>query len=484
MGKSKEKIRVSFPSASAEKVAGSQVLIQFGKGEERQQILVECGLIQGESTVLKEYQANSRRFAFKPKDLTAVFVCHAHSDHGSLCARLYKEGCTAPLIVPTHSKAILKEMWLDTAKIFLKDAEYLTRYFKKDYQPIYTEADVFQTLNYVQEYERKQKIKLNDQVEFEFIPSGHIISACQLILWIKNNGSIKKIVITSDLGNKSVKQYYIDDFEPIENANLLIGETTYCNKKRSSTPRDRIKDLEKMEAAINTVCKDQMGSILIPAFSLQRFQVLLTHLYDVFHKYDGDKEKECPEIIAASPLACRLSDLFDTEISKEEDREKWEAVKNWSKIVFVRDFETLDTLLKQMKPRVYVASGGMIQAGPSTAIAKFLLPKSNNMILFCGFMAENTLGCKIKEKKTKTVTIDGCQIKARCNVMSLNSFSSHITHDDMLWYYSSFCFDKICLVHGDMDDKILFARELQDEISKKNKSGKVVCVNKSTEICL
>ena len=106
------------------------------------------------------------------------------------------------------------------------------------------------------------------------------------------------------------------------------------------------------------------------------------------------------------------------------------------------------------------------------------------MILFCGYMAENSLGAKIKSKKTKTVTIDGDSIHARCNVMSLNSFSSHMMHDDLLWYYSSFNFDKIALVHGNFDDKVKFAHELQEEISKKDKSGKVICVNKSTEICL
>ena len=137
MGKNRDKIRVSFPSASAESVAGSQVLIQFGKDKDKQTILVECGLIQGETTVLKEYQANTKKFAFKPKDLTAVFVCHLHADHGSLCGRLYKEGCDAPLIMPTGSKNIYKEMLLDSVKIFQKDSEYLTKKFNKNYPVIY-----------------------------------------------------------------------------------------------------------------------------------------------------------------------------------------------------------------------------------------------------------------------------------------------------------------------------------------------------------
>lgn len=479
MSKSKDKIRISFPSASAEKVAGSQVLIQFGKEKERQQILVECGLVQGESTVLKEYQANTKRFAFKPRELIAVFVCHCHSDHLSLTPRLYKEGCNAPLIMPSHSKVIAKEMLLDTAKIFQKDSEYLTRYLKKNYPPIYTNEDVYKTLDYIQEYERNEKYKLNEQVEFQFVNSGHIINSCQLILWIKNQGSIKKIVITSDLGNRSIEQYYIESFEPVQSANLIIGESTYCNAKRSVKTKDREKDLEKMKAAVYTTCIDMKGSLLIPAFSLQRFQVLLTHLYDIFK--DDDK---CPKIYAASPLACKISKLFETELLHEEQINKWKEVENWDKIEFIKDFDVLDSKLREDKPCIYIASAGMLNAGYAVYIAQKLLPRSKNMILFCGYMAENSLGAKIKSKKTKTVTIEGDSIHARCNVMSLNSFSSHMMHDDLLWYYSSFNFDKIALVHGNFDDKIKFSHELQEEISKKNKSGKVVCVNKSTEICL
>ncbi len=479
MGKSKDKIRVSFPSASAEKVAGSQVLIQFGKEKEKQQILIECGLIQGESTVLKEYQANMKKFAFKPKELTAVFVCHCHSDHLALTPRLYKEGCKAPLIMPTHNKEIAKAMLLDTAKIFLKDSEYLSRYFKKQYPPIYEEHDVYDTLDHVVEYERGVKHKLNDYIEFQFYNSGHIINSCQLVLWIKYNGSIKKVAITSDLGNTSVPQYYVEDFEPIKSANLIIGEATYCNENRSVTQKIRDKDLEKMKAAIETTCLDQKGSVLIPAFSLQRFQVLLTHLYDIFKD-----NPDCPKIYACSPLACKISKIFESELLNEEQRNKWKEVESWNKIEFIKDFEVLQGKVLEDKPVVFVASAGMLNAGNSIFIASKLLPRSKNMILFCGYMAQNSIGAKIKSKKTKTIAIDGANIHARCNVMSLNSFSSHMQHNALLDYYSNFCFDKIAIVHAEFQDKVNFCHELQEEISRKNKCGKVICVNKSTEICL
>ena len=53
LSKNKDKIRVSFTGGSAEDVTGSQVLIDCPK--ENKKILVECGLQQGNQSLLKEY---------------------------------------------------------------------------------------------------------------------------------------------------------------------------------------------------------------------------------------------------------------------------------------------------------------------------------------------------------------------------------------------------------------------------------------------
>lgn len=360
-----------------------------------------------------------------------------------------------------------------------RDSIALSKKFKKEYAPIYTEDNVYQSLEFIQEYEKYKKYEFNKEISFEFVDSGHIINSCQLILWIKNGNSVKKIAITSDLGNKSIKQYYTEKFEPITSANLIIGETTYCDKKRKIKLKDRDKDLEKIKSSILTTCNDKNGAVLIPTFSLQRFQVILTHLYDLFKD-----DKEAPNIYATSPLALKISELFVEELPNEEQKKKWEEVKNWNKIFFLKDFDTLQEKLKEDKKAVYVASAGMMNAGYSVYIASQLMPKEKNTILFCGFVSPNSLGYKIKQKKTKTVSIDGKQVPSKCNIISLNSFSSHMQYDDLKWYYSSYNFDKIALVHGDFKTKVIFAKELQEELSNKNKTGKVICVNNGTELLL
>ena len=76
-------------------------------------------------------------------------------------------------------------------------------------------------------------------------------------------------------------------------------------------------------------------------------------------------------------------------------------------------------------PKVFVAPSGMMTAGYSVYIGQELLPHSNNAIIFCGYSSEGSLARKIKDKKTKTITIDGKSIHSRCQVTVLKTFSSH-----------------------------------------------------------
>ena len=126
----------------------------------------------------------------------------------------------------------------------------------------------------------------------------------------------------------------------------------------------------------------------------------------------------------------------------------------------------------------------MLSAGRSVSWTQKLLGSAKNHFLFCGFAPEGSIADKIKNSMQKHITIDGKAIPNKAYVTNLVSFSSHIQHDDMLEYYSSINCEKIALVHGNLKDKEKFCKELQDVISKKNKTSKVVCVNSSTTINL
>ena len=125
----------------------------------------------------------------------------------------------------------------------------------------------------------------------------------------------------------------------------------------------------------------------------------------------------------------------------------------------------------------------MLVQGRSILYLKKLLPRSNCTILTCGYMAEGTIGWKIKNfPMQKTITIDKVAYPNRCDIKTLKSFSSHMQYEELMNYYVNLAnngCDTIWLVHSD-DGKIEFKKELEERIRKINKSTKVVATNFET----
>lgn len=482
MSKNKSRIRVTF-GHNAENVTGSYTLIECGQSGKK--ILVDFGLIQENLSTLKEYQVNSKRPNFKEKELTYVFATHSHIDHIGRIPLLPKHGCIAPIIVPNGSKAIFKEMCLDSANILERNAADLSKKLQKDYQPIYTKEEVYRALDYVKEYPIGEKICLDQDITFKMTYNSHIFKAVSITFWIKNGAQTRKIVVTGDIGNLAIPQKFTEEFVPFENCNLLIGECTYADNKRSATMKDREKDLEKLKATITSTCQDRNGKVLIPTFALGRSPAMLATLYDLFYEDSQNGKFDIP-IIYASPLGVKLLNIYQDGLDNEQ-KEYLKKVLEWKNIKIFNNFEQLQAEVKDGKPKIFCVPSGMMSAGYSVYVASELLPRSNNCIVFCGYSAEGTLSWKIKQKKTKTITIDGKAIHSRCQVTNLVSFSSHIQNKELLDLYSGkngAIYDKIALVHSNYKDKVTFAKNVQEESKKRGSSAKIICVNKGTEITL
>ena len=472
MGKSKDRIRIKFIGQNAEDVTGSATLIEMSGYK----ILLEFGLYQS-NNLKNDFKINNRRFDFKPSEIDYIFLEHLHIDHCGLIPRLYANGCKAKIIVPKGSKELFKVMAHDSAFIMSRDVETLQRKYKMDVSPIYTSDDADIAASYFCEYDFGEVIKLNDNISFRFVPSGHIINSAQLELWLTENNHTSKVLYTSDLGNVSIPKYYVNAFEPVDHANVAIVETTYGDNKRSANMKTREKDIEKIKSVIETTCLDNKHRVLIPIFSLDRAQNILTYLYDLFGNYTNF---DIPVLID-SPLTVKICKLYSSLLDGDE-LVKYERVMSWPNIKFISEYEDSIEWRKKKEPMVVLSAPGFLQCGRSRAWTSTLLPDAKNNIIFVGYSSEDSLAGKIKLGKHKTLTIDGRQIPNRCGIINLTSFTSHIQYEDMLKYYSDINAEKICLVHGEMKGKIEFAKKLQDEISKKNKTSRVVIINKGTEI--
>lgn len=461
----KNKLRIDFSNGeAAQHVTGSCIYLPD------LEILLECGFSQS-NNLERDFRDNGAKFNFSCKKLKYIFIGHTHLDHVGRLPLLYKRGCDALIIVSKGTLPLLKNMLEDSAKINERDADLLSKQKGRSYEPIYNIDDVNNAIAHVVEYEQNIIWELTNELSFRFTPSGHIKFGAQIELFFHVNNCKKKLVYTSDLGNYLLPKNFSDPFVPIEKCDVLIGECTYADGTRpAATKKIRKTDLEKIESLIWKYCIDNKAKILIPCFALDRTPELYMTLRSIMKKNGWDVP-----ILIDSPLSVKQFKIY-----ADEHPELWEEV-NSSRTRLCSEWNESVVYQKMEGPMIILSSSGMLTAGRVLSHLPYILPNPNNCILFCGYSTEGTLAWDIKHTKHKTLKLAGKRIANRANIVILNSFSSHMQHDQLLDYYSSIQCNKIYLVHGQQPEKIKFAEELKNEIARKNHTTQVVCVNKSTE---
>lgn len=459
---------------NADNVTGSMTVVQ----DKGLTILLEAGLYQS-NDIVGDYKVNNRNLNLNLKKIDFIILGHVHADHSMLIPRLYAEGCKARLIIPKGSTGFYKLMGIDSAYIVERDCVSLEKKYKRSFHRMYTESDVYESMKYIEEYPMGEKIELSDRLTIRFTPSGHIVNAAQIELWVSNDVKNKttKILYTSDLGNIKIPKYYSSTFKPVDKANIVIGECTYNDKKRAVKPETREKDLKKMKEII----QNSEGIVEIPIFCLDRCPNILTILYDLF----GEDENFKTDVVVDSPLAVKMLKEY-AEILDDEQAYKLQEVLSWKNVRLISEPAHSKAYMASAEKAVVLSAAGMLSKGRSRLWLKRIIEDDRNTILFVGYASENTLAAAIKNNKANKgkIKIDDREYRNRCKIIDLKSFTSHMQYSDLIDYYSSISADKICLVHSEQSGKLEFAKSLQESIEKKGSRARVVCVNRHTSINL
>ena len=480
IGKKKKEVTLEVVGGNATGVTGSCTKIEFyGRT-----ILFELGMVQDNSTILGNYKDNCAILnKIKPKKVQMVIIGHNHCDHIGLIPMLFARGNTnVKIITPKDTTCILREMWSDTAFINERDVDYLNRKGDKAYTPLYTQNEVEMALKNVIEIEIGDIVKIDDNISIRYTPSGHILRACQTELYINGGSHTRKILFTSDLGNKMIadKKVFVEQFQPISSSNIVIGEATYGLRKGSMTKKDIELDRKKMKSVIEQYCVDNKHRVLIPTFSLDRMPHILWELYQLF----GNDESFNIPILVDSPLANRLLDCYSSILTGDA-KEKFDDMMSWKNIRRVITPEDSKAFIADKGAKVICASSGMLCAGRSVRWIQSILPNENDCVLFVGFAGQDTLAGRIKNSSAqKTININGKPYKNKCNLVDLKSYSSHMQHNDLMNYYKSINCEKIFLVHGDDKARLELKEDLEKALVDCCKSTRVIIVNKGTKISL
>lgn len=427
-----------------------------------------------------DFLVNNRKFKeFKPSEIDFIFITHNHGDHCLLYPKLYKNGCRAATIISSGSKQVLKDMLMDCAKINERDILAINSQNNKNYAPLYSYGDVDLALEYTLERPINEKIYVDDELSFQFIPNGHLLGSCQVMLYLTVENVTKKLLITGDIGNKVVGNHFVGEYVQVDSADCVIGESTYGDRPDLKTgKKERKNDLEKFKSIIDTQVHQMGGRVVIPSFAQSRCQQLALMIYEIYK----DEEWK-PKVCIDSPLAIQIFNDY-AECLDGEDKELFQEMMNSGLITFVKGADESKALIASNEPCAILATSGFCQIGRIRYHLKKCVPDPNSTILFVGYSSPGSLASLLKDPKRMSVTIDQKEYPCRCTSYSLKSMSGHAPFAQLVENYTGINCQKLILHHGSKEAKETLKKALDKEYSKKCKSTRVVIANSSLRFSL
>lgn len=459
----KNKVKIELVGKSADGVTGSMYLISFND----KQILLDAGLYQTSSDdIRKQYLVNHRNYHVPFAKLDCIILSHVHIDHCGIIPYVFAKGYRGNIYVPEGSTELLKIMWEDSLKIFESDCVKLEHRYDMKAVPLYTQEDIDMALSNIVEIPFRNEMVVFDDLTLCYYHASHIVNAAQVRLRFQVGNVSKTLNYTGDIGSDINKDYLLP-YDKLPYADIVLGECTYGGSHKKHGQKDRDKDIEKIKCVVEQCCLDNNNKVLFGVFSLQRLQDILTTLYKLY----GKDESFTTQVILDAPLGKKISDVWHNVI--EKDCELWKEVIAWKNIKWVETYEESTQLRKENSSQIIISTSNFLKNGRVVEWLKSMLPNSNNRIFLCGYAGDETsIAYQIQHNK-KYVEIDGVKVKNGANVISLNSFSSHASQDELLKRYSEMQFNKIYLVHSESKGKQVFAEKLRDVLSKNNRSSKV-----------
>lgn len=389
----------------AESVTGSNYLLEH----EGKHILIDCGMFQGDE---KLEQKNRESLPFNVHTIDAVFITHAHIDHIGRVPLLVRKGYEGPIYSTAPTKDEAYELLLDAYTL-------MTHKYKNDItppEPLFEISDIDEALTqwHVVEYHKTAQV---GPFKITYYDAGHILGSASLVV---EAGGVK-VGFSGDLGN--VPAPLVKDTEYLPAVDYALVESTYGGRVHPPMAERK----EKLRAIIQeTVAAG--GTLLIPAFAMERTQELLYELNELV------EHKRIPEvpIFIDSPLAIKMTSVYKKYLNNPSfvDSETRGLVKSGDEIFNFKGLDFTVTTEESKKinsvlpPKIIIAGSGMSNGGRVLHHELRYLPDPQSTIVFVGYQSDHSLGRQIIDG-AQEVTIMGDKVSVRARIEVLGGYSAH-----------------------------------------------------------
>jgi len=334
-----------------------------------------------------------------------------------------RDGFSGPVHCTRATSALCRLLLPDSAHLMEADARFANKHGFSKHRPalpLYGLADVERALALLHPVGFHEAATVADDCRATFRRAGHILGASILEL----DAAGTRIVFSGDLGRYGSATMV--DPEPVAEADYLIVESTYGNRRHDPAPA-----LTALEQAIGRTV-GRGGTVLIPAFAVGRTQDLLFHLSEL------RRQRRLPDVgvYLDSPMATNATELFCTHAEDTRlSRAACEAACGIAR--YVRDVEESKWLDRDPMPKVIISASGMATGGRVLHHLKHYAPDRRNTILLVGFQAGGTRGAALRDG-ARELKIHGDYVPVRAEVATLGMFSAHADQDELMRWLGGF----------------------------------------------
>ena len=400
-------------------VTGSKFLVSVGDSR----VLVDCGLYQG---VRELRERNWAALPFDPRSLDAVVLTHAHIDHCGFLPRLIAAGFDGPVYSTPATAELAGIVLPDCGHLNEEEAEYANRKGFSRHDPalaLYTEDDAFTALQHFKTVDHGVSIEIAPDVDLRLSRAGHILGAASVQLHLGTGGPI--VGFSGDLGRG--RHPLLVPPDPAPTADYLVVESTYGDRRHD--------DAGAIDALASTIATtiERGGNVLIPAFAVDRTEVLLHHL-SVLHR--SNRLPSGVPIYVDSPMALSALAVYRAAIARGDADIRPEVSGGANpfdlpNLFEVRDVEGSKALNHPSQPSIVISAAGMASGGRVVHHLAHSLPDPRNTVVLAGYQAVGTRGRQLADGATE-LKMMGRYVRVRARVVDLPTLSVHADSSELL----------------------------------------------------